>query len=169
MLPFQIAEAIRRALRRRREPVHRITTGLPMWRLLAGEVAHLGRACTTSPPAVVGLLGVVSALGVHVALGPAYPGPVAPDLARWMLVALVVAASVGLARTVPLRWRDARRAVRRVRIGLGVALSAAAVSIVKVGLHEVTPGPVLPATVRWLVVVSVVAGVLVVVRARNRT
>lgn len=168
MLPFQIAEAIRRALRRHDAPGGRIP-GPPTWRLLAGEVAHFGRACTTSPAGVVGLLGVVSALGVHVALGPAYPGPVAPVLARWLLVALVVAGSFGLARTVPSRWRDARRAVRRVRIGLGVALSAAAVSIVKVGLHEVTPGPVLPATVRWAVVVSVVAGVLVVMRARNHT
>lgn len=168
MLPFQIAEAIRRALRRRDEPVRR-ATGLPMWRLLAGEVAHLGRACTTSPAGVVGLLGVVSALGVHVALGPAYPGPVAPDVARWLLVVLVLAASVGLARTVPSRWRDARRAVGRVRVGLVVALSASVLSIVKVGLHEVTPGPVLPATARWLVVASVVVIAVVLLLGRDHT
>ncbi len=118
---------------------------------------------------MVGLLGVVSAVGVHVALGPAYPGPVAPDVGRWLLVVLVLAASVGLARTVPSRWRDARRAVRRVRVGLAMALSAAVVSLVKVGLHEMTPGPVLPATVRWLVVAAVVAVVLVVMRGHDHT
>lgn len=140
-----------------------------MWRLFAGEVAHMGRACTTSPAGVVGLLGVVASAGVHVALGPAYPGPVAPAGARWLLVVLVVAASVGLARSVPSRWREARRAVGRVRVGMVVVLSAAAISVVKVGLHEVTPGPVIPAAARWLVVAAVVAAVLIVMRGRNHT
>lgn len=138
-----------------------------MWRLLAGEMAHLGQACTTSPAGVVGLLGVVSAVGVLVALGPAYPGPVAPEGARWLLVALVIAASAGLARTAPPRWGDVRRAVGRVRVGIVVVLSAAALSIVKVGLHEVTPGPDLPATARWLVLSVVVGVVLVAMRGRN--
>lgn len=166
MVPFLIAEAYRRVRRRRHEPALR-AAGPPTWRLLAGEIAHLGRACTKAPAWMVGLLGVVSAVGVHVALGPAYPGPVAPESARWLLVVLVIAASVGLARTAPPRWRDVRRAVGRVRIGMVVVLSAAAISIVKVGLHEVTPGPVLPPTARWLVVSAVVAAVLVAMRGHN--
>lgn len=168
MLPFLIAEAYRRARRRGDEPVRR-SGGPAMWRLLAGEIGHLGRTCTTSPPGVVGLLGVVSAVGVHVALGPGYPGPVAPDGARWLLVVLVIASTVGLARTVPARWRDTRRAVRRVRVGLAVALTAAVLSIVKVGLHEMTPGPVLPQTVRWLVVTAIVAVVALVMRGTHHT
>lgn len=111
---------------------------------------------------------MVTSVGVHVALGPAYPGPVAPDLARWVLVALVIGASVGLARTMPSRWRDARRAVGRVRIGVVVAATAAVVSVVKVGLHEVTPGPVVPATARWLLIAAVVTITLVLL-GRDRT
>ncbi len=139
-------------------------------RLLAGEVAHLARTRTWSPAAVVSLLGVVTSAGIHVALGPAYPGPVAPDAARWLLVGLVVVASFGLARTLPTRWQDVRRAVGRVRVGFALVTSAAAISVVKVGLHEMTPGPVMPAPARWLTVIAaVVAVVLVVVRSRNHT
>lgn len=134
-----------------------------MWRLVAGEAAHLGRACVASPAGLVGLLGVVASVGVYVALGPAYPGPVAPDAARWLLVALVIVASFGLGRSVPSRWRDARYAVR---VGLVAVVFAAAVSVVKVGLHEVTPGPVVPAPARWSVV-AVVFVVAVVLMARD--
>lgn len=169
MLPFQIAEAFRRARRRRAEPPRR-GAGPSTWRLLAGEVAHLARTRTWSPAAAVSLLGVITSVGVHVALGPAYPGPVAPDAARWLLVGLVVVASIGLGRTLPSRWQDVRRAVGLVRFGLVLVTSAAAVSIVKVGLHEMTPGPVMPAPARWLVVVaSVVAVAVVLMRGRNHT
>lgn len=168
VLPFQIAEAYRRARRRHAQPARR-AAGPSLLTLLVGETAHLARTCPTSPAGMIGLLGVVSAVGVHVALGPAYPGPVAPDVARWLLVVLVIAASVGLARTVPARWRDVRRAVGRVRIGMVVVLSAAAVSVIKVGLHEVTPGPVIPAAARWLVVTAVVAVVVAVMSGHNHT
>lgn len=151
MLPFQIAEAFRRARRGRRQPPRR--DGDPStWRLLADEVSHLVRTHAWSPAAIAGLLGVIAAVGVHVALGPAYPGPVAPDVARWLLLGLVVAASFGLGRTLPARWQDVRRAVGGVRVGLVLVASAAAFSVVKVGLHEMTPGPVIPAPARWVAI-----------------
>lgn len=140
-----------------------------MWRLVAGETAHLGRACAASPAGVIGLLGVVSSVGVYVALGPVYPGPVAPGAARWLLVALVISATVGLGRSVPSRWRDVRCAVGRVRVGLVVVASAAAVSVVKVGMHEVTPGPVIPAPARWSVVAAVVVTAVVLLARDHRS
>lgn len=123
-----------------------------MWRLLLGEAAHLGRAAVASPAVAVMLAGAVASAGVHVALGPGYPGPVAPVVARWSLAALVLAASLGVARTTPRRWRGIRRMVRRARIGLTLVAAAATVSLVKVGFHDVTPGPVLPAPIRWTLV-----------------
>lgn len=161
MIPFQVAEAIRRARRR-----HRVQPagGLPLWRLVAGETTHLVRNGIGAPALAVLLSGAVVAAGVHVAIGPGYPGPVAPTAARWVLVTLVGVASVGLARTVPSRWGDVRHAVRRARVGLAVLGSAAAISVVKVGLHEVTPGPVMPAAARWIAVAVVVLALALAAR-----
>ena len=110
------------------------------------------------PAATILVAGLTAVIGVHVALGTAYPGPVAPVLLRWTLTAVGVLATVGLARTAPTTWRQLRRSWRHVRAGIAAILLAGVVSLVKVGLHDTTPGPVLPAAGRWAAV-----GVLVTV------
>ena len=162
MVPFLVAEALRRARRgHREEPVgHR--GGPPMLRLLAGEVRHVATSSVLTPRGVAVVCGAVAAMGVVVALGPAYPGPVVPSGLRWLLAAVVAGGAVGLTRTAPHRWRDLRRAVRRARVGLVAVVAAAALSLFKVGLHEVTPGPVLPGPVRWAAVSAVLVGAILV-------
>lgn len=167
MLPFVVAEALRRA--RRHGHRARSRPGLPSWRLLGDEVRHLSTTVLLAPRAVAAMSGLVAAVGVLVALGPVYPGPVAPTGLRWLLAATVAGSALGLARTAPPRWRDVRRAMRRARVGLAVVLTAASVSVLKVGLHEVTPGPVLPATVRWAVVTVVVVAAVAIAAGRDRT
>lgn len=166
MIPFLVSEAIRRLRRRVPERRPGLDGGVPAWRLIGGELAYLARRGVVSPAVAMILFGLMSAAGVWVALGPAYPGPVAPVAARWLLGALVLGASLGVARTVPPRWRAVRRAVRRSRIAVAIVAFGAAVSLVKVGLHEVTPGPVLPASARWTVIV--VSAVLAVALALSR-
>lgn len=153
MLNVLIAEAVRRVRRRlpRREP----GSDVPIGRLITTEVVHLVRVGVAAPATVIVLMGLATAAGIHVALGPGYPGPVAPVAGRWALLVLVLAASVGVARTAPPRWRDVRRAVWRARVGLVLVASAASVSLVKVGLHDTTPGPVLPAPARWVAVAAI--------------
>ena len=137
-----------------------------MWRLLAGEGRHVATSSVLTPQGVVVVCGAVAAMGVVVALGPAYPGPVAPSGLRWLLATVVAGSAVRLARTAPHRWHDLRGAVRRARVGLVTAVAAAALSVFKVGLHEVTPGPVLPGPVRWAAV-SVVLLIAVLVAGRD--
>lgn len=158
MIPFVVSEAIRRARRRRpaasstpapRRPVR------PLWRLVAEELAHTLRASAVRPAAAVALSGLATAAGVLVALGPGYPGPVAPAIARWVMATLVLVATVGIARAAPRRWRE----VGRTSAALVALAAAGAVSIVKVGLHDLTPGPVLAVELRWAAValIAVVA------------
>lgn len=138
-----------------------------MWRLLAGEARYVATSSVLSPRAAAVVCGAVAAMGVVVALGPAYPGPVAPTGLRWLLAAVVAASAIGLARAAPHRWRDVRSAVRRARVGLSAVVAAATLSVFKVGLHEVTPGPALPSPVRWAgVLVVLIVAVLVAGRSR---
>lgn len=136
-----------------------------MWRLVGGEVRHQASTWIVRPAIPIVLAGLAAAMGVHVALGTAYPGPVAPVLLRWTLTAVAVLAAVGLARTAPSTWRQLRRSWRRARVGVAAVLLAGVVSLVKVGLHDTTPGPVLPAAGRW---VAVAVLVMVVVAAIMR-
>ena len=138
-----------------------------MWRLLADEVRYVATSSVLSPKAAAVLCGAIAAMGVVVALGPAYPGPVAPRGLRWLLAAVVAASAIGLARAAPHRWREVRTAVRRARVGLSTVVAAAALSVFKVGLHEATPGPAIPSPVRWAAV-SVVLVIAVLVAGRNQ-
>lgn len=167
MLHVLIA-AVRRV--RRHLPRRGHAGGAGTGRLLAGEVGHVVRVVVTAPATVVVSMGLAAAAGVLVALGPGYPGPVAPVGARWGLVALVLAASVGVARTVPPRWREVRHAVRRARVGLALVAVSASVSLVKVGLHDTTPGPVLPAPARWAAVALIaIAAAVAIGRGNGRS
>ena len=168
MILFLVAEALRRARRGQHEEPVRRHGGPPMWRLLAGEVRYVATSSVLTPRGVAVVCGAVAAMGVVVALGPAYPGPVAPTGLRWLLAAVVAASAVGLAQAAPHRWRELRSSVRRARVGLAAVVAAAALSVFKVGLHEVTPGPVLPSPVRWGAV-SVVLVVVMLVAGHDRT
>lgn len=166
MNPFHLAEGLRRTRRRRRRPRPHTGARTPTWRLLAGEAAHLTRRAT-APSTVVALAGAVAAVGVLVALGPGYPGPVAPLGARVLLPLAVVVAGIGLARSAPPSWADVHRAVRPQRLVLAVVLAAALTAVVKVGLHEMTPGPVVAAPLRWVAVLAGLGVVALVVRGER--
>lgn len=168
MIPFQVAEALRRVRRARRVPSSRAHASPSLGRLVAGEAAYLAGTLVRTPAVPVAVAGVVTSAGVYVALGPGYPGPVAPSIARWVLVVVIVLASIGLARATPRRWRDIRYAVGRARLGLAVLLTAAAISILKVGLHDVTPGPALPAPARWTAVAAVLVCAVALTRGHDR-
>ena len=155
MVPFVVAEALRRVRRSHGGGRARVRR-LPMSRLLLGEARH--QLVAASRPAVlVVVLGLVAMAGLHVALGGAYPGPVAPGPLRWVVALAGLVAVVGLARTVPPSWRQLRATVARDRVWIGVVGLASAASLVKVGLHDTTPGPVLPATGRWIAMALVTA------------
>ena len=164
VIPFLVAEAIRRARRGRRTDhgSRRPTTA----QLVLAEASHQVRAAARRPALVVLMSGTAVACGVYVALGSGYPGPVAPDALRWPLVLAVLLGAVGLARTSPATWSALQHSLRRARLALIAMGFAGAVSIVKVGLHDMTPGPVLPSTARWTLV-SVLAGVAVALAARG--
>lgn len=166
MNPFHLAEGLRRSRRRRGRTRRARPTGAPFWRLLVDETRHLA-ARLTAPSTVVAVAGVVAAVGVLVALGPGYPGPVAPSAARVVLPLAVAVAGFGLARGAPPRWSGVHRAVRQQRVVLAVALTAALTTVVKVGLHEMTPGPVVAAPLRWVAVMIGLAVVVVVVRGER--
>ena len=165
MIPFQVAEALRRVRRARRVPSRPGHASRSLAHLVAGEVVHLARTLARTPAVTVVAAGVTTSAGTYVALGPGYPGPVAPSIARWVLVTMIVLASIGIGCAVPRRWRDIRHAVGGARSGLVVLVTAAAITILKVGLHDVTPGPVLPAPARWTAVtVVLVAAVALALR-----
>ena len=133
-----------------------------MWRLVGEEVCHQAATWSVRPAGAIVVAGLTAAMGVHVALGAAYPGPVAPVLLRWTLTAVAVLAAVGLARTAPRTWRQLRRSMRRARAGVAAVLLAGVVSLVKVGLHDATPGPVLPTAGRWMALGVLVAVVVAI-------
>ena len=61
----------------------------------------------------------------------------------------------------------APRAVRPQRLVLAVVLAAALTAVVKVGLHEMTPGPVVAAPLRWVAVLAGLGVVALVVRGER--
>lgn len=168
MIPFLVAEAVRRVRRRSRDDRARQRPGLPTWRLVTDEVQHLAMSRVVTPRAAAAVCGTVTALGVMVALGPTYPGPVAPAVVRWLLAAILATSTFALARSAPPRFRDLRRMVRRARVGFAAVGAAAAITVIKVGLHDVTPGPVLPGTARWVAATVVVMGAVLLAAGRDR-
>lgn len=168
MIPFLVAEAVRRARRLNDPERPRQRAGPPAWRLLAGEIQNLAMSRFVTPRVVAAACGAVSAMGLVVALGPTYPGPVAPAVVRWLLAGTMAAGAFVLARSAPPRFRDLRRMVRRARIGLAAVGAAAAITVIKVGLHEVTPGPVLPGPARWVAATVVVMGAVLLATGRDR-
>ena len=168
MNPIFLAEGLRRSHHRRGRPRSIRPRDPSTSRLLLGELGHLLRL-VARPRAVVVAAGLVTAVGVFVALGPGYPGPVAPSGARAVLTLSVAVGGLGLARSAPPRWSGVRRAVRRQRLGMAVALASALIALVKVGLHEMTPGPAVGAPWRWTTVtVAAAIGVAVTVRRGDR-
>lgn len=136
-----------------------------MWRLLAGEVKDQLQVFVRSPALLMMVAGLLTATGAHVALGTGYPGPVAPEGVRWLLTLMILTAAIMLASTVPRAWSDVRGSLRRARITVvGVGL-AGAFSVVKVGLHDTTPGPVMPAQGRWVAVALLALAALAWVRS----
>lgn len=160
MIPFQVSAALRR-LRRRHDDGWPRPARIPLWRLLALECAHLADTVVRSPVSVVVLLEAVAVVGLHVALGPDYPGLVVfGEPLRVVVTGLVIVLAIVIAWRTPRTWEAVARDWRRARFTLMLVALAAVVSIVKVGLHDATPGPVLPSVERW---VAVSAGVLVAV------
>lgn len=148
MISFLVAAA-RRRLRQRGRDVHP-RSQVSIGRLLVGEVAHLTRTMGGSPRSIVVLSGLLAMVGVYVALGPTYPGlVVVAEVARVVLAAVVLVSAIVFARTLPTTWRSVAQGWRRARIGVLTIGFAALLSVVKVGLHEATPGPALSPAARW--------------------
>lgn len=138
-----------------------------MGRLLLDELLDLVRAWARAPALVMVVSGLVAAAGLYVALGSGYPGPVAPQPLRWAMVLAVVVVVAVIVRTVPPTWRKVRSSVLRARAMIAVVSVAGVVSLIKVGLHDTTPGPVLPAAGRWTAVVMLAGLVFLVVGRTN--
>lgn len=118
---FAAYRAVRRALERdqRLSPCRRV----PLWRLLAEEIALLARRVGRWRVTAVGLVVGACVLAVEVALSEATPGPAIAVPWRWLVAAVASLVAVGTWAAVHAlrssRYQDAGSAASHNEVAQG--------------------------------------------------